>query len=396
MMRLWNRLSGLLLVLIMAMATPQAFAQSIETAARHALLMDFETGNVLLDKAANDPMPPSSMAKMMTVYIAFNQIKAGKLSMDDMVTVSNSAWRQWAGSQGSLMFLGAGEQVSVEDLLKGIIVSSGNDACTVLAEALAGTEEGFAIWMNEKAKALGMNDSHFANASGWPDPSQHVTAHDLAILAQRTIADFPELYTLYADTNFVMPKNPDFGRPHDIAQPNRNPLLFTTRGADGLKTGHTQEAGYGLAGSAVRDGRRLVLVLNGLDSERQRAMESSKLVEWGFRTFDNYALFKAGDVVEEAETWLGEPGKLPLIINEDLTLTLSRRGRANLQVKVVYDGPIPAPIAAGTQVAQLHVSAPDMETRVLPLMAGQDVAEIGGMARFKAALEYFLWGAAGG
>ncbi|GAB4153307.1 MAG: D-alanyl-D-alanine carboxypeptidase family protein [Sphingomonadales bacterium] len=395
-MRLLNRSSSLLLLLILALAAPQAWAQGIETSARHAVLMDFETGNVLLDKAADEPMPPSSMAKMMTVYIAFDQIKAGKLRMDDMVTVSNSAWRQWAGSEGSLMFLGAGEQVSIGDLLKGIIVSSGNDACTVLAEALAGTEEGFAIWMNEKAKALGMNDSHFANASGWPDPSQHVTAHDLAILAQRTIADFPELYKLYADTNFVMPKNPAFGRPHDIAQPNRNPLLFTTRGADGLKTGHTQEAGYGLTGSAERDGRRLVLVLNGLDSERQRAMESSKLLEWGFRTFDNYALFKAGDVVEEAETWLGSPGKLPLIIDEDLTLTLSRRGRANLQVKVVYDGPIPAPIAAGAPAAQLHVSAPDMETRVLPLLAGQDVSEIGGMARFKAALEYFLWGAAGG
>ncbi|RME64179.1 MAG: D-alanyl-D-alanine carboxypeptidase [Alphaproteobacteria bacterium] len=392
-------LFALLAGIVMALAplsAGTARAQAIEVAARHALLMDFATGNVLLEKAADTPMPPSSMAKMMTVYIAFEQIKAGKLSLDDTVTVSDSAWRRWAGSEGSLMFLGARETVSIRDLLRGIIVSSGNDACTVLAEALAGTEDGFAVWMNEKAKALGMTNSHFTNASGWPDPDQYVTARDLAILARHTIADFPTLYAHYAETNYVIPAAPAFGRPHDIAQANRNPLLFTTRGADGLKTGHTADAGYGLTGSAVRDGRRLILVVNGLGSERERAMESSKLLEWGFRTFNNYTLFKAGEIVDEAETWLGRPGKLPLVIGEDLTVTLSRRGRANLAVTLVYEGPIGAPVAQGEEVAQLHITAPDMPTRIVPLHAGTSVAKIGGMARFRAALEYFLWGAAGG
>lgn len=385
-----------LIAMVTMLASPDARAQAIETPARHALLIDYETGNVLLEKAADETMPPSSMAKLMTAYIAFEQIKAGKLSLDDTVTVSDSAWRRWAGSEGSLMFLGAREEVSIRDLLMGIIVSSGNDACTVLAEALAGTEEGFAVWMNDKAKALGMTGSHFTNASGWPDPEQYVTAHDLAILAKRTIADFPDLYKMYAETSFVIEKDPDFGRPHDISQANRNPLLFTTRGADGLKTGHTSDAGYGLTGSAQRDGRRLIVVLNGLNSERERAQEAAKLIEWGFRTFNNYALFKAGDTVDEAETWLGAPGKLPLVIAEDVTVTLSRRGRANLAVKLVYDGPIPAPVKAGDKVAELHVTAPDMEPAVIPLAAGADVEKIGGMARFKAALEYFLWGAAGG
>ncbi|MFZ5608643.1 MAG: D-alanyl-D-alanine carboxypeptidase family protein [Pseudomonadota bacterium] len=375
-----------------------AAAQDMETPARQAILLDMSSGAVLFEKNADAPMAPSSMSKMMTVYIAFDEIKKGKLALTDTATVSAQAWRQWAGSEASLMFLGVGEEVTIENLLHGIIVSSGNDACTVLAEHLAGTEEGFANWMNDKAKELGLRGSHFTNASGWPDPEQHVTARDLALLAARTVSDFPELYKFYGEKTFTYGTSLQ-GRP--ITQSNRNPIMEgdlseprrPVRGADGLKTGHTAEAGYGFAGSAERDGRRLVLVLNGLASKRERADESARILEWGFRNFATYALFKAGETVDEAETWLGDQGKLPLVIERDLVLSLSRQGRANLTAKVSYDGPIRAPITKGEQVARLDIEAGGMAPLSIPLAAGADVAKIGGLAKLKAALEYLVWGA---
>lgn len=374
-----------------------AFAQPIDTQAAQAILLDVSSNTVLLEKNADEQMPPSSMSKLMTVYIAFDEIKKGKLSLDDKATVSRGAWQRWAGSEGSLMFLGVNEEVSIRNLLMGIIVSSGNDACTVLAEHLAGTEDGFALWMNDKAKELGMTGSHFTNASGWPDPEQYVTARDLAILAQRTVLDFPDLYEMYSKLDFTYGMSLD-GKP--IRQANRNPILAgdTTeprapvRGADGLKTGHTSAAGYGFVGSAVRDGRRLVLVVNGLNSKRERANESAKLIEWGFRTFDNYALFKAGETVDMADVWLGDAGKIPLVIDRDVILSLSRQGRANMKAVVSYDGPISAPISKGEEVAQLTITATGRDPLAIPLRAGEDVRKIGGMAKIKAALDYLIWG----
>lgn len=375
-----------------------AQAQSIDTPAKQAILLDLSSGATLFERASEEAMPPSSMSKMMTVYIAFDEIAKGKLSLDDKAVVSRDAWRRWAGSEASLMFLGVGEEVTIGDLLRGIIISSGNDACTVLAEHLAGTEDGFAIWMNDKAREIGLTGSNFTNASGWPDPEQYVTAKDLAMLAQRTIQDFPELYKIYAEKSFTYGMSLD-GRP--IRQSNRNPIIrgdtteprAPVRGADGLKTGHTSAAGYGFVGSAERDGRRLVVVLNGLDSKRARANESAKLLEWGFRTFDNYALFEANEVVEEAAVWLGTEGKVPLIIQEGVTLSLSRRARANLKAVISYDGPIAAPIREGEELATLTLSASGREDIVIPLVAAKDVGKIGGMAKIKAAMEYLIWGA---
>lgn len=368
-------------------------AQGITTQARHAVLVEMETGDVLFSKEADIAFPPASMSKMLTVYLAFEQISEGALSLEDTTRVSDSAWRQWAGSEGSLMFLGAGETVSVDQLLHGIIVSSGNDACTVLAEMLAGSEEAFVGWMNEKAQDIGMTNSRFQNASGWPAPDQYTTAHDLALLAERTIRDFPELYKLYGEKSYTYGQDFRTGQP--ISQPNRNPLLYRMDGADGLKTGHTKESGYSLTGSAIRDGRRLVVVVSGLDSMAARARESQSLLEYGFRAFDTYTLFGDSQIVGEADVWLGSAGKLPLIVEEPLKLTLSRRDRSALKVTLHYDSPIAAPIAQGQPVASITISAPGIESRQIPVLAGADISQVGGFSRVGAALEYLLFGSAG-
>ncbi len=373
--------------------TTSAAAQGFETSARHAILVEMDTDTVLYEKAADEPFPPSSMAKMMTVYIAFEQIHAGALSLDDTTVVSDDAWRRWAGSEASLMFLGARETVTVRDLLKGIIVSSGNDAATVLAEMLAGSEDAFAEWMNDKAAELGMTNTHFTNASGWPDPAQHTTARDLARLAERTIRDFPELYPFYAGKSFTY--GTDFATGKPIRQSNRNPLLYTMEGADGLKTGHTRDAGYALTGSAKRGDRRLIVVISGLDSTAARAREARSLLEYGFRAFDTYDLFDAGETVGEADVWLGEKGKLPLVVEEPVRLTLSRRARAGLKVVLAYDNPIPAPIAKGTPLATITITAPDFAGREIPVLAGADVAQVGGFGKIGAAFEYLLFGSSG-
>ncbi|MFQ5346278.1 MAG: D-alanyl-D-alanine carboxypeptidase family protein [Rhodothalassiaceae bacterium] len=377
---------------LFGLAAP-AGAQGFDTSAKHAILVEMETGEVLYEKAADEPFPPSSMAKMMTIYIAFEQIHAGALSLDDTTVVSDDAWRRWAGSEASLMFLGARETVSVRDLLKGIIVSSGNDAATVLAEMLAGSEDAFAEWMNDKAAELGMTNTHFTNASGWPDPAQHTTARDLARLAEHTIRDFPELYPLYAERTFTY--GTDFATGKPIRQSNRNPLLYTMDGADGLKTGHTEDAGYALTASAKRGQRRLIAVLSGLDSTAARARESRSLLEYGFRAFDTYDLYPAGAVVGTADVWLGRQGKLPLVVEEPVRLTLSRRDRSGLKLVLAYDNPVPAPIAKGTPVATLRISAPGIGTRTVPVLAGADIEEVGGFGKIGAAFEYLLFGSSG-
>ncbi|GAB4119882.1 MAG: D-alanyl-D-alanine carboxypeptidase family protein [Rhodothalassiaceae bacterium] len=370
-----------------------AAAQAVETTARHALLLEVATGSVLYEKAADERFPPASMAKMMTVYIAFEQIAKGSLAFTDRTKVSREAWRRWAGSEGSLMFLSAGEEVTVEQLLRGIVVSSGNDACTVLAEMLSGTEDAFALWMNEKAAELGMTNSRFQNASGWPAEDQYTTAHDLAVLALRTIRDFPDLYPFYAERSFTHGVEMGSGRP--ITQSNRNPLLGRVEGADGLKTGHTEASGFGLVGSAIRDGRRLIVVVSGLESMAARARESQALLEYGFRAFDSYRLFRAGQVVGEADTWLAKSAKLPLVVEQDVVLTLSRRDRAGLKMVLSYDNPVPAPVAKGQPVASILISAPSIGERRIPVTAGTDIARVGGFGKIGAAIEYLLFGASG-
>jgi D-alanyl-D-alanine carboxypeptidase (penicillin-binding protein 5/6) len=357
-----------------------ASAAAIETTAKQAILIDFDTGAVLFEKDSETPMAPASMTKIMTLYLLFQRLEDGRLSLDDSLPVSKKAWRKG----GSKMFVEVDTRVAVEDLIRGVIVQSGNDASIVVAEGLSGSEQHFAEEMTATARGLGLTHTTFRNATGWPDPEHTTTARDLARLAAQTIADFPDLYHYYGETTFTF---------NDIRQGNRNPLLYKNMGADGLKTGHTRDSGYGLTASAARDDRRLILVVNGLDSVRQRARASERLLDWGFREFDNYPLFKAGATVTEAAVWLGDPATVPLVIERDLTITLPRKARRAMRVTTVYQGPIPAPIEKGREVAKLMVTAPGVETLEIPLIANQAVERLGFAGRVTSALGYLLWGA---
>lgn len=354
-------------------------AEAIETSAKQAIMIDAQTGAVLLEKNPDQPVPPSSMSKMMTVYVVFERLKEGTLSLDDTFLVSRKAWKRG----GSKMFVEVNKRVSVADLLRGVIVQSGNDAAIVLAEGIAGDEKAFANLLNEKAREIGLTNSTFKNASGWPEDGHLMTVRDIATLSLKTIQNFPELYKMYAEKTFTF---------SGIRQGNRNPLLYRNIGADGLKTGHTEAAGYGLAASAVRQGRRLILVLNGLDSMRSRSTESYRLMSWGFREFRNFSLFKEGEEVETADVWLGNEETVPLVIDRDLVVTLPRSARRKATVKVTYTGPIPAPIAKDAVIAELSITAPNVPPIKVPLKAGKEVERLGFMGRLSAGFSYLLWG----
>jgi D-alanyl-D-alanine carboxypeptidase (penicillin-binding protein 5/6) len=358
-----------------------ALAASPDTAAKQAIMVDFDTGVVMLEKDADMLMPPASMSKLMTSYMLFEALATGALKPDDTLPVSRKAWKKG----GSKMFVKVGDRVAVEDLVRGIVVQSGNDACIVVAEGLAGSEDAFAEAMTRKAREIGMENSTFRNATGWPDPQHMMTARELALLAGRLIRDFPDQYRYFSEKSFTYAK---------IRQGNRNPLLYKNMGADGLKTGHTQAAGYGLTASAKRGDRRIVLVINGIESARKRSREAERLLEWGFREFANYALFKAGDTVTDADVWLGVADTVPLIIESDLTVTIRRAERKNMKVAVVFDSPLPAPIAKGTPVARLEVTAPDGSVARAPLVAGAAVEQLGMFGRLVAAAGYLVWGGA--
>jgi D-alanyl-D-alanine carboxypeptidase (penicillin-binding protein 5/6) len=352
---------------------------AFETSASEAILIDGSTGTVLFEKNADAITYPSSMTKLMTVYLIFERLADGTLSLEDTLPVSEKAWRMG----GSKMFVEVDTRVSVADLIRGIVVQSGNDATVVVAEGLAGSEGAFAQEMTDKARELGMTSTVYMNASGWPDPDHVTTARDLAVLARATIENFPDYYEFYAETEFTF---------SGIEQSNRNPLLYAGIGADGLKTGHTEAAGYGLVGSVIQGDRRLILVINGLDSSQARAAESQRLLEWGFREFSTYDLFAAGETVEEAEVWMGNAESLPLVLEEPLSLTLSRDARRDMNVKVVYQGPIPAPIAAGTPVASLVIEGPDMVPVERTLVAGADVGELSFLSHLAESVGYLVFG----
>ncbi len=378
----WPRLfvRAFLALLLLFSAAGPAFA--LDTSARQAFLLDMNTDTVLFEKNADQSMPPSSMSKMMTVYLAFERLKDGRLSLDDSFAVSERAWRKG----GSKMWVRVNSRVRVEDLLRGIIVQSGNDASIVVAEGIGGSEGAFADLLNSRAREIGMKNSNFFNASGWPEPGHETTARDLSTLVRETIRQFPEYYHYYAEKSFTY---------NGIRQPNRNPVLYRNLGADGLKTGHTEAAGYGLASSALRNDRRLILILNGLPSKKARASESERLLDWGFREFKIYNLFKAGDQVTEAKVWMGTAGSVPLVIEKNLRLTLSRQARRGLKVKVRYEGPISAPIVKGDRLAQLSAEIPGRPVVHIPLVAGEDVGHLGLFSRLGAALRFILWGDAG-
>jgi D-alanyl-D-alanine carboxypeptidase (penicillin-binding protein 5/6) len=350
----------------------------LDTAAKWAIVIDYNTGATLLDKDADVAMTPSSMTKLMTAYIVYGMLKSGKLRLDQDLPVSERAWRMG----GSKMFVPLGAQVKVEDLIRGMIVQSGNDACIVLAEGIAGSEEQFAELMNQKARELGLTHSHFVNATGWPDPGHTMSARDIALLARRIIQDFPEYYKYDAEKTFKY---------NNIEQQNRNPLVQKGL-ADGLKTGHTDDGGYGMVASAERGGRRVILVVNGLTSMRQRSEEGERLLEWAFREFEDVTLFTAGDTVEQAPVWLGASPTVPLVGGRDLVVTLPRGWQAKAKVTVDYESPIRAPVTRGTVLAQLTVSGAGVPDMSMPLLAGADVARLGLPGRAMAVLTRMVTG----
>jgi len=379
-------LLALTLCLIGAPGVAERPAAAMETIAREAILLDMNTGAILFQKDADKLMHPASMSKLMTVYMVFERLRDGRLSLDDTFLVSENAWRKGGARSGSsTMFLKPGTRVKVEDLLRGIIIQSGNDACIVVAEGLAQSEAAFAEAMTRRAHELGLEHSTFKNATGWPDPNHLMTPRDLATLAKLTIQNFPEYYHFYSEKSFTY---------NGIKQGNRNPLLYKDFGVDGLKTGHTEASGFGLTASAIRDGRRLILVVNGLPSKKARAREPMRLLEWAFREFDDYALFKAGETVMQGDVWLGKSPTVPLVIAKKLVITLPRKSRKDMKVTVSYQ-PIPAPVKKGTTVATLKVTAPDVDPIEVPLVAGEDVERLGVFGRLGAALKYILWGNSG-
>ncbi len=353
------------------------------TVARFACMIDAQTGAVLLAKDAEKPMAPSSMAKMMTVYLLFEDLASGKLKMDTQFRVSERAYAITRGVHSSTMFLDLNSQASVADLVQGIIVVSGNDASVAVAEGMAGSEESFAERMNKEAHALGLTGSVFKNSSGWPAEGQMVTARDLAVLAMRTIRDFPQYYHYYAQRDYTY---------NGKTQANRNLELKSVPGVDGLKTGHTEEGGFGQTTSAIRDGRRLILVLNGMGSMAERAQESARLIEWGFRESSNKTLLNAGDTVAEAPVWLGAEEKVPLVIPHPVVITTVAGQPSQARIVARFDGPIAAPIAKGTPIGKAVVTMPDGRVVEYPLQAGATVERAGVVSRVSTLIRHYLLG----
>jgi serine-type D-Ala-D-Ala carboxypeptidase (penicillin-binding protein 5/6) len=354
-----------------------------QTAAAHAILIEAESGSVLFEKAADDLIPPASLSKLMTAEVVFNELKQGKLQLTDQFVTSTNAWRRGgAPSRTSSMFIPIHTKVSVDDLLHGVIIQSANDACITLAEGLSGTESRFAERMTKRAREIGLAKSTFGNSNGLPDPRQLMTARELAKLARHIIDTYPEYYKYYNEREFTFNK---------IRQQNRNPLLNLTIGADGLKTGFTKEAGYGLVGSAVQNGLRLIVVVNGLRSEKERADEAKKLLEWGFHTFQSAVLFNDGQEIAYAKVYGGTKGSVPLVAGKEVRLMVPRNTREKIIARVVYSGPVPAPVEQGQKVGTLKVWRGDSVVLEAPLQAAESVGA-GSMSQraFDAATELVL------
>lgn len=347
------------------LVAPVSYAQEMtppETEAKQAIIIDYETGTVLFEKNADEKMPTSSMSKVLTTIVAYDAIRDGKLKMDDELPVSERAWKMG----GSRMFLDLNSKAKVEDLIKGVVIQSGNDACVVLAEGVAGTEENFADLLNRKAIDIGMDNSHFMNSNGWPDPNHYSTARDLAKMGIYLIKNYPEDYKYYSEIEFVY---------NNIKQGNRNPLLYKTIGADGIKTGHTEDGGYGMIGSATANGRRVVMVINGTSSMQARADESEKLMKWAEVSFKNVDLVKKGTVVGKAPVVLGAVREVDITPAEDLRITVSAFSKTPAQIAATYKAPLVAPIKAGDKVGSLVVTLGNGTTKEIPLVANADIAE---------------------
>lgn len=359
-------------------------ALAIETTARNVILTDYDTGQILFAKDHQKMVPPASMSKLMTVYIIFSKLKDGSLSLDDTFTVSENAWRKGgAASGGSTMFLNIGEEVRVEDLIKGIIIQSGNDACIVAAENLAGSEDDFAVLMNKTAKKLGMNNSSFMNATGLPDPNHRMSVEDLAKLARLIISEFPGYYYLFSQKTFTH---------NNITQGNRNPLLYSMPGADGLKTGHTEEAGFSLTASVKRGDRRLIEVMTGTKSNKERSEEAGKIMSYGFREFDNYDILTKGQKIAEILVWFGTEKSVELVVGENVKRTIKKNKAANVKMTAVYDKPVKAPIKKGDKLGVVKVEIPGQPDFEVPLLADRDVGKLGMLGKIGENLKYLVFG----
>ena len=371
-----NTLNSLILSISLIFFTFNSNA--IESIAKTALLIDLSTGEVLLDKNSEERTYPSSMTKIMTALMAFEKIKDGTLSMDQEFLISKKAWKMG----GSKMFIEVDKKVKVSDLLLGVVVQSGNDASIAIAEGISGSEEIFALEMNNLAKKIGLTNSNFVNSSGWPNDNHYTTAKDLAKIAEYTLNEHPELYEMYAIAEFTY---------NGIKQDNRNPLLYSFDGADGFKTGHTQAAGYGLVGSAERGDRRLLLVLNGLETSRARAQESLRLMDWGFNNFQLVDFYKRGEVVIEATTWLGKQEKVKLSSQQDISVSIPKTHISDMKVEVLIEEPIPTPISINDQVGLVQISYADKKLQY-PLLASENIEQKGFFSRITSALYYIVLG----
>ena len=388
--RVSRLLLNILLLFILSMTSVHAAdGVSVPTSAKQAYITDFASGQVLLAKNARTPMKPASMAKIMTVYIAFTRIAEGSLSLSDQFLVSKKSWKMG----GSRSFLDVGSSVTLNELLHGIIIQSGNDAAVALAEGISGTEENFVAEMNNTAQKLGMSQTVFTNATGWPHPDLTTTAYDLHLLATALIKDFPayvypELYPMFSERNYTI---------NNIKQGNRNPLLYgknaSKNGVDGLKTGFTEESGYGLVASSLRGSQRVIMVLNGMESKKERASEARRLMDFIFREFKLYDFFAANEVVEQAEVWLGTKSHVSLVVEKPLQRVLSRIQRAKTVISINLSTPVPAPINKGQVVGHLNIEIDGGLDERIQLVAGDDVAQLSSLDRLYEALKYLIFGA---
>lgn len=360
-------------------------AGAIETQARNAILMDYDTGQYLYVKDHEKMVPPASMSKLMTVNMIFEKLKDGSLSLDDTFTVSERAWKLGgAASGGSTMFLKIGEKVRVEDILKGILIQSGNDACIVAAENLAGSEDDFAEMMNKRARELGLDNSSFANSTGLPHPDQKMSVEDLAKLARHIIKEFPEFYHIFSEKYYTH---------NNITQGNRNPLLYSMPNADGLKTGHTEEAGFCLTASAKKGERRLIEVMTGMNSNKERSEEAERLMEWGFREFNNYNLLNKGQEIADIPVVFGNEKEVRLVVPETVKRTLKKSQAPKIKMTAVYDKPVKAPVAAGDKLGEVRIELDGQEMENLPLVADKNIEKLGFFGRIGQNLKYLLFGA---
>ena len=359
-------------------------ARAIDAKAQNMILMDYTTGEHLYEKDVTEPIPPASMSKLMTIYMIFDKLRDGSLSLEDTFKVSENAWRKGgAASGGSTMFLAIGDEVTVDQLLKGIIIQSGNDACIVAAENIAGDEDSFVDAMNKKAAEIGLTHSHFANVTGLPHPDHRMSVEDLAKLARRIIQEFPQFYHLFSQKEFVY---------NNIRQGNRNPLLYSMPYADGLKTGHTEEAGFCLTASAKKGERRIIGVMTGFKSNKERSEEAEKMMSWAFREYDNYNLIEKGRKVADIPVWYGTDKTVPMVVSEDVVKTIKKSLRNQVKLVVSYDKPVQAPVQMGQKLGVLKIEIPDTAVTEVPLIAGQTINKVGLWGRLAANIKYLLTG----